>query len=59
MIEATAENPFQRNRILCLEYIKAPPTDYDTILTSLLLSIEKCKASNQTTCIVTFDQALY
>lgn len=59
MIEATAEKPFQRSRILCLPFINAPPTDYDTILTSLLLSIEKCKASNQNTCIVTFDQPLY
>ncbi|CAH2098341.1 unnamed protein product [Euphydryas editha] len=58
MIEATAEKPFQRSRIICLPFINAPPTDYDTILTSLLFSIEKCKASNQNTCIVTFDQLL-
>lgn len=30
-----------------------------TILTSLQLSIEKCKACNQKTCTVTFDQPLY
>ncbi|CAD6231375.1 GSCOCG00012225001-RA-CDS, partial [Cotesia congregata] len=59
MIEATAEKPFERSRIICLPFINAPPTDYDTILTSLLFSIEKCKASNQKTCIVTFDQPLY
>ncbi|KAG5890394.1 hypothetical protein JTB14_029758 [Gonioctena quinquepunctata] len=59
MIEATVEEPFQRSRIVCLPFINAPPTDYDTISTSLQLSIEKCKASNQKTCIVTFDQPLY
>lgn len=42
-----------------MPFINAPPTDYDTLLTSLLFSIEKCKASNQNTCIVTFDQPLY
>lgn len=57
--DVTAKKPFERSRILCLPFINAPPTDYGTILTSLLFSTEKCKASNQNTCIVTFDQPLY
>lgn len=59
MEEATAGKSFMRSKIICLPFIIYPPSQYDTINTSLLLAVEKCKTSNQKTCFVTFDQPLY
>lgn len=59
MIEATAGKHHEKTSVLCLSFINAPPTSYDTIVTTLLCIIDKCKATNQSTCIVTFDQPLY
>lgn len=49
---------FVRSKIICLPFINFPPSQYDTIHTALVLAVEKCKTSNQTT-FVTFDQPLY
>lgn len=53
MEEVHAGKSFCKSKILCLPFINAPPTDYDSIYTSLVLAVEKCKTINQRTCIVT------
>lgn len=59
MEEVTSSKPYQRSRILCLPFINAPPSDYDTIFTALLCAAKKCESLQQQTCFVTFDQPLY
>ncbi|CAG4981622.1 unnamed protein product [Colias eurytheme] len=44
---------------MCLPFINAPPSDYETIFTSLQEAARNSKRSNQKTTIVTFDQQLY
>lgn len=53
MEDATANESFMRSKIIFLPFINFPPSQYDTIYTSLLFAMEKCKASNQKTCFVT------
>lgn len=59
MEEVTTDKHFAKSKILCLPFINAPPSDYDTIYTALLSAVEKCKTVNQNACIVTFDLPLY
>ncbi|KAK4877017.1 hypothetical protein RN001_009523 [Aquatica leii] len=59
MEEATQDKPFETSKLFCLPFINHPPSQYDTILTTLRLAIEKCRIHEQKTIIVTFDQPLY
>lgn len=59
MEQITASKDYDRSRIICLPFINDPPTQIDTIYTSLLMASEKCKQLNQKMCFVTFDQPLY
>lgn len=59
MEEATKDLPFHRSKVICLPFINYPPSQYDTVLTSLRMANEKCRATGQKTCFVTFDQPLY
>lgn len=59
MEEVTKDISFQRTKVVCLPFINHPPSQYDTILTSLRMANEKCRAYRQKTCFVTFDQPLY
>ena len=59
MEAATKHMDFEKSKILYFSFIENPPSDYETILTSLLYAVEKTKACNIETCIVTFDQPLY
>lgn len=53
MEEATAGQSFAKSKILCMPFIDAPPSNYDTIYTALLLAVEQCKTVKQEACIVT------
>lgn len=46
MEQATVGEIYVKSKILCLPFINAPPSDYDTIYTSLHSVVEKCKALN-------------
>lgn len=59
MEQVTNGLDFNRSRIVFLPFIHAPPTDYDTVLTSLLEASARTKAHGQNTCFVTYDQPLY
>lgn len=47
------------SKIIPQRFVKAPPSDYDTILTVLIEAATECKKRNQKHCFVTFDQPLY
>lgn len=59
MEQVTNDLDFKCSKIVFLPFIHAPPTEYDTVLTSLLEASAKTKAHGQNTCIVTYDQPLY
>ncbi|KYM97251.1 hypothetical protein ALC62_12065 [Cyphomyrmex costatus] len=59
MEQATANNEYHISKIIYLSFINAPPSDYDTIFTSLMEAKKICAQCYQETCIVTFDQPLY
>lgn len=59
MESGTRGEKFECSKIVCLPFISAPPTDYNTLYTSLLAAVDQCKAVGQKTCIVTFDQPLF
>ncbi|CAH2989439.1 unnamed protein product [Chilo suppressalis] len=59
MESVTANVPYERSKVICLPFINAPPSDYDTILTSLLEAVENSKRCSQKTTFITFDQPLY
>ena len=59
MEQVTSGQSFTRSNVLMLPFINSQPSDYNTILTSLLIASDKCKSHNQKTCFVTFDQPLY
>lgn len=59
MEQVTKECPYKQSKIVFLPFIHAPPTQYDTVLTSLLEASERSSAHGQKTCIVTYDQPLY
>ena len=52
-------NDFCTTRIIALPFIKAPPSDHTTILTSLIDARRRANANNQKHCFVTFDLPLY
>lgn len=59
MEEVTTGESFAKSKIICLPFIDAPPSDYDTIYTALLFAVDQCTIANQEACIVTFDLPLY
>lgn len=59
MEQLKANESFSTSAITTMPFINAPPDDYDTVLTTLLLAYEGCQKVGQQTCIVTFDQKLY
>lgn len=59
MEQTTSSLPCETTFVACLPFINAPPSDYNTIYTALLTSIEQCKSMNQQAAVNTFDQPLY
>lgn len=59
MEEATDGRQFSRSKIIFLPFIRAPPTDYSTVLTSLIKASSHSAAHGQKTTFVTFDQPLF
>lgn len=59
MEAVTAHKTFAKSKIIFLPFIHAPPSDYDTIYTTLNYALTESKASNSNSCIVTFDQPLF
>ncbi|XP_031335335.1 uncharacterized protein LOC116165167 isoform X2 [Photinus pyralis] len=59
MEDLTRNKPHDITYINCQPFINSPPSDYNTIYTALLSSVEKSKSLNQQSTIVTFDQPLY
>lgn len=59
MEEVTDGQVFSYPKILFVPFFHAPPTDYDTVLTSLLDAAARSKVHGQKTCFVTYDQPLY
>lgn len=59
MEQITCSEPYSTSQTLFLPFINAPPSNYDTVYTSLLTAINKCKSIKQNVCFVTFDQPLY
>ena len=59
MEQLTSGYSFQKCSAICLPFICAPPSDKDTIYTSLLLAQKKAEALNLDYMYVTFDQPLY
>lgn len=59
MEQATDGLQFSRSKILFLPFIRAPPTDYNTVFTSLMEASNRSKAHGQKITFVTFDQPLF
>lgn len=55
MEQVTDGLDFHTSKIVFLPFIHAPPTDYDTVLTSLLDAAARTAAHGQHTCFVTYD----
>lgn len=58
MEKATEDLFFEKTYTACFPFINSPPSDYDTIFTAMLESVEKCRVKGQTWCLITFDQPL-
>lgn len=59
MEQTTSGLPCDTTFVACLPFINVPPSDYNTIYTALLTSVEQCKSMNQQATVNTFDQPLY
>ncbi|KAF2885954.1 hypothetical protein ILUMI_20218 [Ignelater luminosus] len=59
MEQTTSGLPCDTTFVACLSFIKVPPSDYNTIYTALVTSIEQCKSMNEQAAANTFDQPLY
>lgn len=59
MEEMTASKQYSTSDVIALPFVNAPPSDYNTIYTTLLIAAKKCRKTRQQTCITTFDQPLY
>lgn len=59
MEEATKNTEYVRSAIIYLPFINAPPSDVNTVYTSLRAAVNKCQEIGQKSCVVTFDQPLY
>ncbi|KYN23238.1 hypothetical protein ALC57_04348 [Trachymyrmex cornetzi] len=59
MEQLTIEQHYQKSRVICLPFICAPPSNKDTVYTSLLLAYRKAQISNLKYIYVTFDLPLY
>ncbi|KAJ8896810.1 hypothetical protein PR048_002156 [Dryococelus australis] len=59
MEKASENGEYQHSKIIYLPIINAPPSDYDTVYTSLLIAHQKYGSVKRKTCFITFDQPLY
>lgn len=60
MIAASTSMNSEKSEVVPLTlFVKAPPSNYDTIYTVINMAIEECKSLNQGTCIITYNQPLY
>ncbi|KYN08456.1 hypothetical protein ALC62_00565 [Cyphomyrmex costatus] len=59
MEKSNAHRQSSMTTVRYLPFLNAPPTNYDTVFTSLLISAEKAASHNQVYCFTTFDQQLY
>ncbi|KAF2886512.1 hypothetical protein ILUMI_19662 [Ignelater luminosus] len=59
MEQTTSGLPCDTTFVACLSSIKVPPSNYNTIYTALVTSIEQCKSMNEQATANTFDQPLY
>lgn len=59
MENLTFDSAYHVSRIICLPFIKQPPSDLTTINTALHIAVKRCAEKGQKTCFVTFDQPLY
>ncbi|KYN10940.1 hypothetical protein ALC57_16910 [Trachymyrmex cornetzi] len=50
---------YHTSKIIPVPFIKNPPSDYDTIFTSLVQAAKQCQKQEQKIVFVTFDQPLY
>ncbi|KYN23235.1 hypothetical protein ALC57_04345 [Trachymyrmex cornetzi] len=55
----TSTESFDQTKIQLLPFIIAPPSNYNTVYTSLMMVVEKSKELQNQTTFVTFDQPLY
>lgn len=61
MEQVTDGIPYEKTSIDCQPFINAPPSDYDTVYTSLTTAVQRTRSCcpEQKTTFVTFDQPLY
>lgn len=59
MEQVTDGLQFSRSKILFLPFIRTPPTDYNTVFTSLMEASNQSTAHGQKITFVTFDQPLF
>lgn len=59
MEEVTKALPYETTFVCSFTFINAPPSDYDTVHTSLISVMEKTKALGQVSTIVTSEQSLH
>lgn len=50
---------YKLSRVICLPFVRAPPSNLNTIYTCLITAVELASAMNQKHVFVTFDQPLY
>lgn len=50
---------FSTSKVIPIPFINNPPSNYNTIFTTLVESARRCQAQKQNFCFVTFDQPLY
>lgn len=55
----TADKGYDTSFIQFFPFIDANPSDYDTLLTAIMKSIEQARDHKMKSCIMTFDQQLY
>lgn len=55
----TSGEKYECSKVVCLPFINAPPSEYNTVYTSIVSALKQCTLIKQNTCIVTFDQPLY
>lgn len=59
MENLTKEKTYTKSRIIFLPFIHQPPSNYNTLYTTLLYILEDGKKYGHTTCVITLDQPLY
>lgn len=59
MEQVTLALPYETSKIMCVPFIHEPPSEYDTIYSTLLEAIKRGKLAKQISIFVTFDQPLF